>query len=256
MKTQSGLKMDWKRLVLSFCLILTGCAGHKKVQKPAVVTQTPEIKGPVEHYSGERQSILNLARREWEYFGKQVVVLTDDEESIPHVGHWEDDGSAYSGRVNNYWRSVGKPQLDGMDCKEPWSAAFVSWVMQEAGLPRFQFPGSDAHRNYLMRISSDSSGAFKARSIKGYSPRPGDLICAVRDTGGALPYPGEDFRVVLETHNKLHCDIVVANDGKSLEAIGGNVRNSVSKTIVKLNSKGSIQPTERRPWFMVLENQL
>jgi len=55
---------------------------------------------------------------------------------------------------------------------------------------------------------------------------------------------------------RAHCDLVVKSDGRVLEAIGGNVRNSVSKSILELDSEGRLQPVERRSWFIVLENRL
>ena len=60
--------------------------------------------------------------QEWQFFGRQTVVLKGDDESIPHVGAWEDEDATFSSRVNDYWRAVGKPRLDGMDCQAPWSA--------------------------------------------------------------------------------------------------------------------------------------
>jgi hypothetical protein len=202
--------------------------------------------------------ILNLAKREWEFFGKQTVLFDGEEESIPHVGKWEDDGTTYAARVNWYWRAVGKPGLDGNDCKQPWSAAFVSWVMQEAGVPEYQFPAADAHRDYLVRImnTAEYGGAgFVPHGIREYQPVPGDLICATRGRPGES-LDGLSPRLVLLDHTKLHCDIVVERSGDFISVIGGNVRNSVSKTTMKLDRNGYVQPTERRPWFMALENRL
>jgi len=87
-------------------------------------------------------------------------------------------------------------------------------------------------------------------------PRPGDLICATRGTHGFIPVYGEDPAAVLRSHAKLHCDIVVEKRGNTLQSIGGNVRNSVSKTQLPLGPNGLLKPSERRPWFVVLENRL
>lgn len=37
---------------------------------------------------------------------------------------------------------------------------------------------------------------------------------------------------------------------------GGNVRNSVSKTILTLSPEGYLQVTSPRPWFLIIENRL
>jgi hypothetical protein len=54
----------------------------------------------------------------------------------------------------------------------------------------------------------------------------------------------------------LACDIVVETKGQTLQAIGGNVRNSVSKTILTLSAEGYLQITSHRPWFLIIENRL
>jgi len=41
-----------------------------------------------------------------------------------------------------------------------------------------------------------------------------------------------------------------------LQAIGGNVRNSVSKTILTLSPDGYVQFTRSRPWVLIIENRL
>ncbi|MGZ8217570.1 DUF2272 domain-containing protein [Methylomagnum sp.] len=247
---------------LLICLILAGCAGHTTSKPPSAArSQTQGTTPPTApSLSPLKQTILSLAQREWDYFGRQTVFLDGEAESIPHVGMWEDDAEDYVVRVNWYWRAVNKPRFTGNDCQQPWSAAFVSWIMREAGIPDYQFPPSDSHWGYLTRLmtaaDSDPDAVFQPRAISEYQPRPGDLICATRGNSDAPPLPGQSLRLVLLEHKKLHCDIVVEREGDTLASIGGNVRNSVSKTILKLDKDGFVQPTRHRPWFMVLENRL
>jgi len=79
------------------------------------------------------------------------------------------------------------------------------------------------------------------------------LICANRGQG-------KPTNVIEELpdslHSKLHCDIVVETKDQTLQAIGGNVRNSVSKTILTLSPKGYLQFTSPRPWILIIENRL
>jgi hypothetical protein len=248
-----------KIVLLSICLALFACAGHKKTP-PSQSAKSAAIgkRGGPAGISPLRQAILSLAQREWDYFGRQIVVLDGEEESIPHVGKWEDDEETYVVRVNWYWRAVGKPELTGNHCDEPWSAAFISWIMKEAGLPDYQFPPAEAHWMYLTQImgqAGDPAAAFAPRAIREYRPQPGDLICATRGNNHTI-LAGQDPYSTLLNHTKLHCDIVVERRGDTVAAIGGNVRNSVSKTILRLDKDGFIQPTPRRPWFLVLENRL
>jgi len=164
-------------LTMSTALILTGCAS----KKPPAET-TSETSKPVSDSTsmdrprkGSRvDQILKVAEDEWDFFGKQTVVIDDTHESMPLVGKWEDDGETWSNRVNVYWRSVGKPRLDGYDCKQPWSAAFISWVMQNSGLSESEFPPSDAHWNYIKYFAGNHQAiaAFTPHKINDYTRAP------------------------------------------------------------------------------------
>lgn len=205
-----------------------------------------------------KQAMISRATLEWEFFDRQTVVLKGAEESIPHVGAWEDDDSRRSNRVNAYWRAVDKPGLNGMDCQKPWSAAFMSWVMQSAGVPESQFRRGTAHWVYLASMIDEASYPgrwFIPRRIADYSPQPGDLICASRGSTRPRSFNGYTSARMLEG-SSTHCDLVVSKTPRTLEAIGGNVRNSVSRVQLELDSQGRLQPVPRRPWFLIMENRL
>jgi hypothetical protein len=237
--------------------LLAGCATRPPSEADGPMTWAGRAFGaPPTPDPALRQAILARATEEWELFGRQVVVLEDGQESIPRVGAWEDEDAFYSARVNAYWRAVGRPLLNGMDCQKPWSAAFVSWVMQQAGVPEEQFPAAAAHGVYLAQLIEDAELPgrwFVPRRIADYSPAPGDLVCASR---GPLGPSGDDASPALLRTAQTHCDLVVGKSGRTLEVVGGNVRNSVSKTRLQLDGAGRLQPEPRRQWFAVLHNRL
>ncbi len=224
-------------MMLLSILQLTACALH-----PAQKNLSPL-----------NQRLVDLAISEWNYFGGQIVRLDSDREIIDPVGYWEDQ-AVRAGRVNQYWRVVGRPELPGYDCQEPWSAVFISWLMQTAGVPPGQFRRADAHWVYLnemMRNNWRADAWFIPHKLNAYQPAKGDLICAYREPPERIPR--------LETMNelppatRLHCDLVVHRASNHLEVIGGNVRNSVSKTIVPLGREGYLLPTPQRHWFLGVE---
>jgi hypothetical protein len=195
--------------------------------------------------------MIAAATREWGEFGHQVVVFDATEESIPEVGAWEDDDRGRSNLVNTYWRAVGRPRLDGYDCDQSWSAAFLGWIMQTAGVPPSEFPPAPTHDATLSRITEAAGepGRYWApRRVADYSPRPGDIVCATRTPRGADTGPVPE--------RGTHCDLVVGRDSATLEAIGGDVRNAVSKSRLPLDGEGHLQPVVRRAWFLILENRL
>ncbi len=252
----------WSRLaaVLTACLVLASCGGtpEQAAEGAAGTWSGRSLGAPPPSKPGVRQAIVNRAKAEWQFFGRQTVVIRGPDESIPHVGNWEDDGRVYSDRVNLYWRAAGKPSLDGMDCKDPWSAAFISWVMENSGVPRSQFPPASAHWVYLANLIDQAPYPgrwFVPRRVQDYSPEPGDLICASRGLTRPETFNGYTSPSQLAGYN-THCDLVVEKSGQTVDAIGGNVRNSVSRTTLELDGQGHLRPVPRRPWFVIMQNRL
>ena len=123
----------WRRIGLVAVLgsALAACAVQPGVRHPPV--DPALVKG----------NILRLADAEWNAFGGQTIYLENGRERIDPVGTWEDERRG-SPRVARYWQSVGE-DWSGYDCDKPWSAAFISWLMLEAGVPAQLFPPSGLH---------------------------------------------------------------------------------------------------------------
>jgi hypothetical protein len=171
--------------------------------------------------------------------------------------------------INTYWRAVATPPK-GDFCKlpriadekrggwdnYPWSAAFVSYIMKESGAKN-QFKYSTSHSTYIIdavKNRDNANASFRGYPIDWIKPTVGDLICAPRSVDKNLRYS----QIVAQKSFKSHCDIVVAKNGNQLEVIGGNVGDSVAKTIVSLDSDGHIKVTDKdfRPWFVIIKNYL
>lgn len=261
--TASTLGHAGRLSILVAALALLSCAAPPESPGPGTGTRpgawfgypagTPPAPNPA-----LKRAIIRRAEQEWAYFGRQQVVFKDGVESIPLVGDWEDDGARQSNRVNAYWRAVGQHRLTGMDCRQPWSAAFISWIMRSAGVPASQFRVSIAHWSYMADLIDAAplpGRYFVPRRLQDYTPEPGDLICAYRPPSRVIMRDGY-VRAGSLAGVRAHCDLVTARNGRTLEAIGGNVRNSVSKVRLELDSRGRLQPIPRRPWFLILQNRL
>jgi hypothetical protein len=242
---------------VSSCLMLAGCGTAVVPAKSAATPQAQSAaEAPAALGLSARARLLQHAVNEWRFFGRQTVVIRADRESIPHVGIWEDEDEARSERIHQYWQAAGEPGLSGSDCDQAWSAAFIVWLMRAAGVPESVFPSTISHRDYVARFLGEAPDPpFLPHTIGAYRPQPADLICAIR--GNSVSLDGDELPRPADLANaKLHCDIVVESRGRSLQAIGGNVRNSVSRTDLALSPQGHLQPTPRRPWFLILENRL
>ena len=212
-----------------------------------------------------RRRIVDLTIQEWAFFGFGVAAPAEDGESdapderrrrrprlspteaarvaASIAGYWAvtAEGSWVVARQNDRWNG-----LDGITARwnAPWSAAFVSWVMCEAGLAApAQFLRAVAHHAYIdqgirARDGGAPGAAFVARDVGETAIAPGDLLCSSRRPA---------YRSIAERRRQLgvgarsHCDIVVQVDEarQRILAIGGNVRGVVSlKTLPAVQQAG------------------
>ena len=199
-----------------------------------------------------RRRIVDIAVQEWGFFGFRVAAPTDGDDDdggfrrrrprLPPVeaqrvassiaGYWAvtAQGAWIVERQNDRWDGP-----DGIAARwnAPWSAAFVSWVMCEAGLGGgAQFDRAIAHHTYIdqairARDGQAPQAAFVAYDAGETAITPGDLLCSSRRP---------TYRTIAERRRQMgvgarsHCDVVVKVDetGARIHAVGGNVRGVVS----------------------------
>jgi len=141
-------------------------------------------------------------------------------------------------KLQDYWRTGTGSERHEIDwpSKVPWSAAFISWVMRKAGAGR-AFPYSAQHAIYISAAKKNrlenNNNPFKAYRTTEVTPRVGDIVCKSR-AGSQATYDN------IKPGMKTHCDIVIEVRPNAVVTIGGNVSNSVSRTVVRANSQGQI----------------
>ena len=200
-----------------------------------------------------RRRIVDIAVQEWAFFGFSVADQTgppppprprsffrrpwmDPSEServaASIAGYWSvtPDGGWILQRQNDFWKG---PLGVGERWRDPWSAAFISWTVCEAGVgDSSAFRRSINHRTYIdqairARDAGSESTAYVAYDIGEREIAPGDLLCSARRHG----YRNlQDRRRHLGDGARTHCDFVVhidANQDRIL-TIGGNVLGRVS----------------------------
>jgi hypothetical protein len=230
--------------------------------------------------SWARRRIVDVAVQEWAFFGMQTIDATRIEERVlpaglvpdavnpklpaPRIerqfarlgtpesndeldstiaGYWSStpDGARVLRQQNAAWSAPGGNSVGWL---QPWSAAFISWVMCEAGLGEMaQFQRSIAHRDYIdqairARDGMDEDAAYVAYDAGEAQIEPGDLLCNARASA--------EYRMLADRRRDVgrfaptHCDIVVKVDESAsrILVIGGNVVQSVSLTILPLRREG------------------
>jgi hypothetical protein len=235
---------------------VTGAPGQMTVRRNACRTLPT---------ADTRRRIVDVAVQEWAFFGFSMVEPDADEddfafEPFPWYRDFEpvraEEAARVASSIAGYWavtaegpgivanqnRAWTGPDGIGSRWIAPWSAAFISWVMCEAGLgDASQFQRAIAHHVYIdqairARDGKAPQAAFVAYDAGEKAIEPGDLLCTSRrpvykNLAQRRGQMGEGART--------HCDVVVKVDepGNRVFAIGGNVRRSVSMKVLPAASQ-------------------
>jgi hypothetical protein len=247
-----------RRTMLALVLLAAACT---PAPKPAVAVKSaaglpPLGACPVSSWQPEappptastKTSMVLLAVGEWARFGQQVIVYSAD--AAPRTEQLGVKEREAPQRIQDYWASVGHPERSGLD-DVAWSAAFISWDIQSAGVPRDLFCADQRHTIYVERLVERAhrpGAALIPHRPDERAPQVGDLICASRNGSGTT----------LDNLNRGagHCDIVVEVRPDAVHAIGGNVGDSVTRSVFPLDANGFLSPISARPYFTVIENTL
>ncbi len=220
--------------------------------------------------------MLRIAEAEWVEWGRLSVGP-----GLPRPLPGAEGESASFPRVLAYWRAVpeaeaaaaitrnrarwsaslsGRPG-EGVWSEPAWSAAFVSYVMRAAGVDEREFHASASHAFYLDAILRDAlefpaQAPFLPHEVVERAPEPGDLVCADRSRHPLASWRGR----LAETgrFRPMHCDIVLRVLPGVVEAVGGNVADSVTMTAYAADSSGLLlaRPPGEPVVFAVIENRL
>jgi hypothetical protein len=243
-----------RRLLPTLLMLLAAACAPKPAPQTAlkplgpcpVSSWKPEAPPPS---ASPRTSMVLLAVEEWARFGRQTTFYpASGPARTEQQGVKEREAPQ---RINDYWKSVDRPNLTGLDTEVPWSAAFISWDIQSAGVPHDLFCPDARHTIYVERMvvrAREPGAAFIPRHLNERAPQVGDLICASRSNGGTT----------LENLDRGpgHCDIVVEVRPGQVHAIGGNVGDSVTRSVFPLDASGFLSPISARQFFTVIENRL
>lgn len=206
-----------------------------------VVPVPPIVVAPAAPVTSEFvQRLVGFCTSEWNAFSQ---------------GHMRETDEPASSRIAQYWANVGKPEWSGQTTDQPWSAAFISFAMKEAG-DGGKFKKATGHCIYIndaIKRCNEVGAAFHGKRIQEYAPQLGDLICRTRagsevnfDTAPATPW------------YTSHTDIVTAIKPGEVEMTGGNVGNSVYVRKLPLLPDGRLEPHKaaEEGVFAIMKNNI
>lgn len=194
-----------------------------------------------------RNAIVRICHEELARFNGGKAKETDDPQYL---------------RVGDYWRAVGQANngrtVDAQGKRPAWSAAFISFVLKEAGAAdRFKY--AVAHCHYFQDFVDRSGPAlYEAIPANDVIPSVGDIVHHGR--GDALQH---DFAAARADYGNdsfypSHAAIVVGvdRDAGVVRTIGGNEGNSVKLATHQLDENGHLKPRKSGsnvfPWIGIL----
>ena len=182
--------------------------------------------------SNFKNNLVKLAVDEWKAWNLPNKVTEGDPRTLKRLREY-------------YNKGAGVKNTDYYYVHTSWSAAFISYLMKLAGAGK-NFKYSLSHSNYI--VNSINNRKQNKGVFKGYKPNEvkieiGDLVCYPRQAGVNYDTTGNYYS---------HCDLVTKIENDKAEVIGGNVSNSVSKKIYKLNNGKVID----KEVFVIIKNDL
>jgi hypothetical protein len=211
--------------------------------------------------------LVSVAMREWRDWGETMVDATDGTARLEHEGTTELDTAPFDARarVHHYWAlGLGTADQPGAAPRPnaPWSAAFISFLMQQIGVVAPSFAGNAAHARYLRALlarerEGGDEAQFELLPAEETPTKPGDLLCGPRNISrlrDRITLLRMDTVDDLQNLTSAHCDVVAGIDRRARIArvIGGNVFDSVAMTRLPLTADGRLIRTLARPWFLVV----
>lgn len=132
-------------------------------------------------------------------------------------------------------QTIAAASLKALIDSKHWSAAFISYVMQQANVP---FHPAGMHTIYSQKLRGENKGWQLLDPTKAVIQK-GDLVVENREfegvknnmTFGSPTWSGPG-----------HADIVTNISGKTAFAVGGNVSDKVSRSPYELNANGTVKP--------------
>lgn len=246
-------------------LLLAGCATAPAPEAP-----------PLSYPPAAAARVLRLALAEWHDWGALRRDAWASAEDAPPpeasagnfprlLAYWravpEDYGAIADNRRRYAATLAGAPDGVALWSEPAWSAAFISWVFRSAGIDAPEFPPNATHALYLDALIATArrfpaAAPFIPHAPEDRAPAPGDLLCFDR---GPAPLGHWTERLAEAGRVRpMHCDIVVATPPGGIEAVGGNVLDSVALTRFPADATGRLLPPPRgrRPILLVMESRL
>jgi len=175
-------------------------------------------------WSSFAQRVVRIANEEWVKWGRGTHFERDNRR-LPELINYAKTVTKEKDPDKALEKATRMAKGYARDAKGYyWSAAFVSYVMQQAGAGD-KFNYSALHWDYVNEAKLNTKNERKSNPFWLYDlnekkPEVGDIICAYRNK--KMPMSYSNIELAEGTQKWMHCDIVVSVDEHTISVIGGN----------------------------------
>jgi len=177
----------------------------------------------------------------------KLIEIATREKELWQNGTIKENNPAMLAKLRQYWGAVGQGnKAASAIVGDAWSAAFISWVMREAGIDWQPAARHSTYFQWAKQNRANNTGSWKAYRLNEADILPGDLVGYRRQAGVNYDTPGD---------YAAHSDIVVSVTPEYADTIGGNISDSVKVTRVPLRNGKIDEMKMKNPYFIVLKYQ-
>ena len=184
-------------------------------------------------------------------FAKQLATVAQDQHAKFQFTNEADP--ALCKQIKKWTQDIG---FSFTSCTEvPWSAVFVSWCVKQAGATKSEFKFAMSHSvfvNQAIKNAVKGEGVFHGLEISVHPPNVGDIIQNNRG-GHKFNFAFAKTHANYESHSMIVIEIGQDAAGGFAFCVGGNEKDSVRRSVVRLNSAGLIKQRDANSFISVIK---
>lgn len=156
-------------------------------------------------------------------------------------------------QIKKYWTDIG---IKFVSCVSvPWSAAFVSFCVKQAGATAAEFKFADGHSVFVhaaIQNALNSVGVFHGLDISVHPPSVGDIIQNNR-LGAKFDFAYARTHKHYSSHSAIVVETGQDTDGRYALTIGGNEGDAIRRKVVRLTKQGFVEQRPNNPFICVVK---
>ncbi|HED3853946.1 DUF2272 domain-containing protein [Enterobacter soli] len=194
-----------------------------------------------------------------DYVNKVVSTAISEHDTYSMYG---EEQQPLRGRIETYYNNLG---ISFPGVSQPWSAIFVSWVMNINEGTNHTFPISTMHSFYFNRAIKNrlmNAGDFIGWDINEYAPSVGDIIQMNRGHN-SFDYAYAANNMWYESHSAIVVKLTQKDGVPVAVVVGGNEnvgtgpvsKGTIGVSGIQLNNDGYIIQRDINPYICIMQNK-